>query len=104
MNALIRFAVRRWQFMGLAVALLVALGLITASSMPRSEDPPLDNPGFTVNVVLPGATPQTMEQQVTKPMEDALAGLDNLRDLKSTSGDGVATIGAEYVWGTNADR
>ncbi len=104
MTALIRFAVGRWQFMVLAFGLLAALGLITAINLPRTEDPPLSNPGFTVTVVLPGATPQAIEQQVTKPIEDALARLDNLRDLKSSSGDGVATINAEYVWGTNADR
>ncbi|MFX8942104.1 efflux RND transporter permease subunit, partial [Acinetobacter baumannii] len=80
----------------------MAIGLITARSLPRTEDPPLSSPGFSVVVVLPGALPQSIEQQVTRPIEDALAGLDNLRDLKSTSGDGVATIDAEYVWGVNA--
>lgn len=104
MTGLIRFAVARWQFMALAVALLVALGLVTLAAMPRTEDPPLSNPGFTIVVVLPGATPQSIEQQVTRPIEDALAGLDALRDVKSTSGDGMATINAEYVWGTDAER
>lgn len=104
MNALIAFAVRRWQFMLLAIGLLVALGLITFTKLPRTEDPPLSTPGFTITVVLPGATPETIEQQVTRPIEDALAGLDNLRDLRSSSGDGVSSINAEYVWGTNPDR
>ncbi|WP_408590944.1 efflux RND transporter permease subunit [Novosphingobium sp.] len=104
MNGLIRFAVGRSQFMLLALSLLVALGIITATGLPRTEDPPLSSPGFTVVVVLPGALPQAVEQQVTRPIEDALAGLDDLRDLKSTSGDGVATIEAEYVWGVNAER
>ena len=104
MNGLITFAVRRWQFMLLAVLLLVAVGLITFAKVPRTEDPPLNTPGFTITIVLPGATPETIEQQVTRPVEDALAGLDNLREMRSTSGDGVSTINAEYVWGTNADR
>ncbi len=104
MTALIRFAVLRWQFMALSLVLLVALGLITAATLPRTEDPPLNSPGFNVIVVLPGATPQTIEQQVTKPIEDALAGLDNLREIRSKSGDGVAIIEAEYIWGTNPDR
>ena len=53
MTALIRFAVGRWQFMVLAFGLLAALGLITAINLPRTEDPPLSNPGFTVTGVLP---------------------------------------------------
>ena len=104
MTGLITFAVRRWQFMVLAFGLLVALGVLTALGLPRTEDPPLSSPGFTITVVLPGATPQTVEQQITRPIEDALARLDNLRDVKSASGDGVATINAEYTFGINADR
>ena len=104
MNDLIRFAVNRWQFMALSVALVVVLGLMSLAALPRTEDPQLSNPAYTITVALPGATPQNIEQQVTKPIEDALSALDNLRDLKTISGDGVAIINAEYVWGTNADR
>nr|WP_281384758.1 efflux RND transporter permease subunit [Novosphingobium piscinae] len=101
---MIAFSVKRWQFMLLAVGLLIALGLITFAKLPRTEDPPLSTPGFTITIVLPGATPETIEQQITRPVEDALAGLDNLRDLRSTSSDGVSSINAEYIWGTNGDR
>ncbi|MEI9849648.1 MAG: efflux RND transporter permease subunit [Sphingomonas sp.] len=104
MNALIAFAVRRWQFTLLATALVVALGINAFMSAPRTEDPQLSFPIYVVTVVLPGATPGDVEQQVTKPIEDALAGLDDLREVKSTSGDGVAVIQAEYAWGTDPER
>ena len=104
MNALIRFAVSQWQFSLLMAVLVVALGVDALMGMPRTEDPQLAFPAYQVIAVLPGATPQDIEQQVTKPSENALAGLDDLREIKSTSGDSSADIVAEYVWGTNPDR
>lgn len=104
MNTLIRLAVERWQFTLLAAMLIVALGVSAFSAVPRTEDPQLTFPNYIVTVVLPGATPQDLEQQVTKPVEDALAGLDNLREVTSTTSDGVAVIRAEYLWGIDTDR
>ncbi|MCH7628771.1 efflux RND transporter permease subunit [Novosphingobium percolationis] len=104
MNALIEFAVRRWQFSLLAFAMVVALGLNAFFAIPRTEDPQLSFPNFSVVAVLPGATPADMEQQVTKPIEDALAGLDGLREVRSTTGDGVSAVHSEYVWGTDPER
>ncbi len=104
MRAIIAFAVHRWQFSLLAVLLVSALGLLTLVSLPQTEDPQLSFPLYIVTAVLPGANPRDIEQQVTKPLEDKLAGLDAKREITSTSSDGVAVIRAEYLWGTDTDR
>ena len=104
MSRIIAFAVSRWQFSLLASVLITALGLLTFLSMPQTEDPQLSFPLYIVTAVLPGANPRDIEQQVTKPVENALAGLDALREISSTSSDGVAVIRAEYLWGTDTDR
>ena len=104
MKAIIAFAVGRWQFSLLATTLITALGILTFFSLPQTEDPQLNFPLYIVTAVLPGANPRDIEQQVTKPIEDSLAGLDALREVSSTSSDGVAVIRAEYLWGTDTDR
>lgn len=104
MRSLIAFAVTRWQFSLLASLLVAAVGLLTLVAMPQTEDPQISFPLYIVTAVLPGANPRDIEQQVTKPIEDALAGLDNLRETRSTSGDGVAVIRGEYLFGTDTDR
>jgi len=104
MRALIGFAVNRWQFSLLATLLLAAIGVITLVRMPQTEDPQISFPLYIVTAVLPGANPRDIEQQVTKPIEDALSGLDALRQTTSNSGDGVAVIRAEYLYGTDTDR
>ncbi len=104
MTRIIAFAVGRWQFSLLATLLVAAMGLMTLLSLPQTEDPQLNFPLYIVTAVLPGANPHDIEAQVTKPIEDALAGLDGVREIGSTSGDGVAVIRTEYTYGTNTDR
>lgn len=104
MNRLVSIAVERWQFTLLMTGLLVALGLSAFQAIPRAEDPELKAPIYFVTAVLPGSTPADIEQQVTKPVEDALAGLDDVREIRSTTGDGIASIRAEFVWGTDPER
>jgi multidrug efflux pump subunit AcrB len=104
MSGLVRFAVERWQFSLLMTALVIGLGLSAFSTIPRTEDPQLSFPEFIITVVLPGATPQDIEQQIAKPIEDALAGLDNLREVRSTSTDGSVVIRADYRWGTDPEK
>ncbi len=97
------FALRRWQFTLLAIALLTALGVGAFLSIPRTEDPQLDPPTFIVVAVLPGATPAEIEQQVTKPIEDAVYGLDDIREVRSRSSDGLSSTRVDFVWGTDPE-
>ena len=104
MTALIRLAITRWQLTMLFTALVIALGIAAFKAIPRTEDPQLNFPDYFIAAVVPGATPTDLEQQVTKPIEDALAGLDGLREVTSATRDGVVTISGKYVWGTDPER
>ncbi|AQR63092.1 multidrug transporter AcrB [Brevundimonas sp. LM2] len=97
------FVLQRWQFTLVAVQLLFALGLSAFLTIPRTEDPQLDPPTFIVNAVLPGATPDEVEQLVTRPIEDAVYRLDDLREVRSRSGDGLSATRVEFDWGTDPD-
>ena len=93
------FAVRRWQFMLVVFALLIALGLSSLQNMPRSEDPTFPFPAVTITVLYPGANPVDMERGVVKPIEDAINALNNVKKLQSYAGDGIATIHTEFYYG-----
>lgn len=98
------FFVRRWQFTLVAFALMVLLGLNALNSISRSEDPQFPFPVVVVRAVLPGATPEEVEQLVAKPIEDVLGGLDDIKDVESTSFDGGAVVSVEFNWGVEPDR
>ncbi|MBA4794964.1 MAG: efflux RND transporter permease subunit [Phenylobacterium sp.] len=98
------FAVRRWQFTLVAFALLTVLGLNAFFSIPRSEDPHFPIPIMVVRAVLPGAEPTEMEQLVADPLEDALDGLDDVEEIRSTSQDGAAVVQVSFDWSVEPDR
>ncbi len=97
--SLARWAIERSQFTLVMVGLLIALGLAAFVAIPRTEDPQLDGPTFGITAILPGASPRDIEQQVTKPIEDALYKLDGLDKVRSTSVDGLSFTRVDFVWG-----
>jgi multidrug efflux pump subunit AcrB len=98
------FAVERWQFTLIFFGLLVALGLWAFQSIPRQEDPSFPIPVTTVIVVFPGATPAEVERLAVRPIEDAIAELDDVTDIRSSSEDGLGVIRVEFDWAKDPDR
>ncbi len=98
------FFVRRWQFTLVLFTLLALLGVNALVSIPRSEDPQFPMPVVLVRAVLPGASPIDVEQLIAKPIEDAIAGLDDVKSVRSSSRDGVTVVRVEFSWRTNPDR
>lgn len=73
-------------------------------SLGIDSNPNIDVPAVSVTVTQPGAGPTELETQVTKKVEDAIAGLGNIDNMVSTVNDGVSTTVINFVLGTNSDR
>lgn len=101
---MLEFPIRRYQFTLVAFMCLVAIGLYSFSSIPREEDPSFEIAGFDISAVLPGADPKDLERLVTKPLEDRLAELDDLRQMESVVADGVSFTIVEFLASTDADK
>ena len=81
----------------LTVAIAVVLGgIVSYVGLGLEQTPQLNLPVVTVQVSVPGASPRTIEEQVTRKIEDAVAGLGNIKTLSSTSRTGLATITIEF--------
>jgi len=104
MQALTRFFIDRWQFTLIVFALMIALGVGAIISIPKSEDPVTRFPFVGVVVVLPGADAEQMERLIAIPVESALNGIEDVRQISSTSGTGVAAINVEFVYGSDPER
>ncbi|MCA1979025.1 MAG: efflux RND transporter permease subunit, partial [Thiobacillus sp.] len=77
--------------------LIVLVGLIAFDRLPVREYPNIDAPVVSVRTVYPGASAEVMESQVTKPLEDALSGIEGIRTIKSVSREEVSQITVEFV-------
>jgi HAE1 family hydrophobic/amphiphilic exporter-1 len=87
----------------MAVAFFVVLGLFSFYRIGVELLPALNTPYVTVSVNYDGANAESIEQQVVKPMEDALSSVSNLKHMTSTASYGQARITLELDFSANAD-
>jgi multidrug efflux pump subunit AcrB len=90
------FAVRNVPFMLVVFLLLIAVGISSWNSIPRTEDPYFPISAFSIIAVYPGADPIEVERQVVEPIEDAINALDDLKEMVSTSDDSLGIVRVEF--------
>ncbi len=83
---------------------LTIIGWFSFTSLGIDINPNIDVPAVSITVTQPGAGPTELEFQVTKPIEDAVAGLGNIDNMISTVNDGVSTTIINFDLGTDSDR
>jgi multidrug efflux pump subunit AcrB len=98
------FSIRRWQLTLVLFALLAALGYSAFSTIPRAVDPHFPLPVVAITAVQPGADASIMEQTVAKPIEEIMQGLEDIKEVNSTSVDGSTVIRAEFDWSGDPDQ
>ncbi|WP_439532301.1 efflux RND transporter permease subunit [Polymorphobacter sp.] len=101
---IIDFAIRRWQVTLVGFALLVAIGVSSFFSIPRSVDPHFPSPFIIVVATVPGAEPADMETTIAKPIEDVLQGVDGIVKVQSRSTDSSSVITAEFSWDDDPEK
>lgn len=88
----------------LAFLMLMVLGWQSFTGMPITRFPNIDVPLVAVTVAQSGAAPAELEAQVTKEIEDALAGITGVKNVISTVTDGVSTTAAEFNMDVPTDK
>ncbi|MBK6598757.1 MAG: efflux RND transporter permease subunit [Proteobacteria bacterium] len=102
--SLLEFPIRRYQFTLVTFLCLIALGWYSFASMPREEDPYFKIPGFFVIAIFPGADPKDLERLVSKPIEDRIAELDDVRKMETSIRDGVSFTAIEFEANADPDK
>jgi len=88
----------------LLFVLLTLGGVNGFLNMRINDNPDIDFPLVVVTAARPGAAPSEMEVQVTRLIEDSLAGLSGVRHINSQIMDGVSVTTIEFELGTNTER
>ena len=88
----------------LLFVVLVALGLFSFSRLPITRFPNVDIPLITITVTQSGAAPSELETQVTKRVEDAVAGVTGVKRVISSISDGLSQTTIEFRLEVNSDR
>ena len=85
-----------------ALAILI-LGVVAYVKMTPDLFPNMDYPYVIVVTSDPGASPESVEAEITKPLEKTLATLDQLKSITSSSQNSVSMIMMEFESGVNMD-
>lgn len=100
---LTRFSIKRPIGISMIVAFFVVLGIYSYYRIGVELLPALNTPYVTVTVAYDGASAESVEQQVVKPVEDALASVSNVKHITSYAMQGKAQITLELEFFANAD-
>ncbi|MBN1466866.1 efflux RND transporter permease subunit [candidate division KSB1 bacterium] len=79
------------------------LGLISLRRLSVDLLPDLSYPVLAIRTIYPNAAPEEVENLVTRPIEDALSGIPDLRQIASSSYEGSSLVTVEFGWGSNMD-
>ncbi len=96
-------AIKNYQFIYVMVGLALFLGLRSFFSMPKSEDPFLELPNYTVIVVYPGTSPEDMEDLIVDPIEEVVDELDEITEMRTQITNGLAVIQIQAEFGIDYD-
>jgi len=104
LHILTRFSLKRASIVIMLAVFVIASGLYSMGQLKSELLPNIDLPQVSIVTVYPGAAPDDVRKDVTEPIEKALAGTANLKNITSTSNDSVSFVSAEYEYGTNMEK
>jgi HAE1 family hydrophobic/amphiphilic exporter-1 len=97
-------SIRRPVFTTMIMLGLIVLGIFSFSGLPIDQFPDVDIPVVTVQTVYPGASPETIEREVTRRMEEAFNPVEGVDKITSQTLEGVSVVIVEFELGRDADQ
>ena len=98
-----KYSVKKPLTVIVVVIIIIALGIVSLIRMTPDLLPSIDLPYMVVFTTYPGATPEEVAEEVTKPLEQNLATLENLKTIQSVSGANYSLIFMEFENGSSMD-
>lgn len=95
--------IKRPVFASVLALLIVLVGLISYQRLTVREYPAIDEPVVSVVTTYKGASPEVVESQVTKPLEDQLAGIEGVDVMTSASRSERSAISIKFNLSRNPD-
>ncbi|MCB9639345.1 MAG: efflux RND transporter permease subunit [Myxococcales bacterium] len=101
MGGLIRLSIQLPHTIFAATVLLVLFGILSIFEIPLQMRPSVDKPEITITTDYLGASPEEIEDKITRPIEEAVNAVEGVKKLSSTSVQGRSRITLEFDWDVN---
>jgi HAE1 family hydrophobic/amphiphilic exporter-1 len=97
-------SIKRPVFATMMMVALVVFGLVGFSRLAVDEYPDVSYPVISVNTSYPGASPEVVEREITRPIEQALNTVEGLLEISSTSSEGNSSVRLNFNLGVDPVR
>lgn len=104
MKSIIQFSLRNKFAIWLLTVIVTAMGLYSGLTMKQETIPNINVPYLSVTAVYPGAAPEGVVEEITKPLETRLHNVDGVKTITSTSMENAASLIIEFDYDTNLDN
>ena len=103
MRRLVEIATERRVTIIMFMVAIVLFGLVSLSRLSLNLLPDISYPTLTIRTELTGAAPVEIENLITKPIEESVGVIRNVRLVRSVSRSGQSDVTLEFLWGTDMD-
>ncbi len=104
MSRLTRFSLANRTVVLLLAVLVLVTGLYSAGALKQETIPSTDWPASTIISIYPGASPSSVELEVTKEIEDEVLAVDGVTTVTSISSSNTSQVTVEWEWGEDTDQ
>ena len=98
-----KFSVKKAYTIIVGIVLVLILGVVAYTKMTVDLLPSMELPYAIILTTYPGASPETVETGVTKPVEQSVATIDNVKEIQSMSADNYSMVIVEFNSDANMD-
>ncbi len=98
-----RAAVHRPVFTIMVILIVLILGGVSLFRLPIDLMPDITYPTLTIRSYYENASPEEIEELVTRPIEEAMSAVPGVESVYSTSAEGVSNVRVTFSWGTDLD-
>ncbi|MGM1049125.1 MAG: efflux RND transporter permease subunit [Bacillota bacterium] len=104
MKGIINFSLRNKFAIWLLTIIIIFGGLYSGMTMKQETIPDINVPFLSVTAIYPGAAPEGVVQDVSKPLETRLRNVDGVKTVTSTSMENVSNLMVEFNYGADLDN
>ena len=98
-----KFSVKKPLTVFVAVVAILVLGVVAYLKMTPDLLPNMDFPYIVVMTTYPGASPEKVESEITKPMEQSMSTLEHIKEVTSTSSENYSVVLLQFEESVNMD-
>ncbi len=96
---LIDQSIRNYHTVTVIIVMALVVGVLCFQTLPRQLAPTVDKPQIEVKTKYLGLSPDEVERNITRRLEDQLESVEGMKKMTSTSQHGLSTINLDFEWG-----